>query len=144
VGHLLMSIRPQFSTRIFSGEKRFELRRGHVRVTAGDVVWVYESAPTKAVVGAFSVGRVLFDDLDALWSTHGQSMGVTRAEYRSYFHGREMGCAIEVDQRVSFAPIALGVLRASLHGFRPPQSYMWCTPAMAEVLPRRIESRLAS
>jgi predicted transcriptional regulator len=140
---LLMSIRPEYSSRIFTGEKRFELRRMRVRANPGDIVWVYESAPTMALVGAFAVGRVLFEQLDVIWKRYGASLGVTEREYAAYFARREFGCAIEVAAFRRFDAISLGVLRRRVEGFRPPQSYLWCGQDLARVLPKQAIRGLA-
>lgn len=137
-----MSIRPEHSARIFSGEKRFELRRGRVLAKNGDLVWVYESAPTMALVGAFVVRRVLFEDLDVLWQRHGRWFGISRQAYAAYFRDRELGCAIEVAEASRVESISLVALRRHVAGFRPPQSYQWCRPELARVLPSSTLRRL--
>lgn len=134
---LLMSIRPEYSSKIFAGQKRFELRRMRVRAERGDIVWVYESAPTMALVGAFAVGRVLFENLDVIWKRHGTTLGVTEREYAAYFKDREFGCAIEVAAFQRLDSIPLDALRECVEGFRPPQSYQWCGPDLARALPTR-------
>ena len=134
---ILMSIRPKYSAKIFAGEKHFELRRMRVRASAGDVVWVYESAPTMALVGAFTVRRVLFESLRTIWKHHSQVLGVSYEEYVAYFRDRDVGCAIEVDAVARFTPISLTDLRQRVEGFRPPQSYQWCDSALTRALPAR-------
>ncbi len=129
-----MSIKPEFSQRIFSGEKRFELRRTPVKVDEGDVVVVYESSPRKAVVGAFVVREVRRGPVGRLWRQLGAEFGVTRTEYRSYFCGAEVAHAIEVGRTVAIEPVALATLRQRFEAFRPPQSYMRWRGSLAGIL----------
>lgn len=132
---MLMAIRPEYSKRIFSGEKRFELRRGRVRAAPGDIVWIYEAAPTKAVVGAFEVGRVLYDKLTTIWHEYNLWLGVNEKEYAAYFVDCSQGCAIEIAALLEIEPIPLHVLRQSVPGFRPPQSYQWLGSGILGALP---------
>ncbi len=121
---VLMSIKPKFSERIFEGTKRYELRRTPVKLETGDVVIVYASSPTKAVVGGFSVNGVKRDEVASLWSLLGEEFGVSQEEYEGYFLGAETGHAIEVGKRAEIEPVPLDELRQRFRGFRPPQSYM--------------------
>lgn len=131
---VLMSIRPKFSRRIFDGDKRFELRRTPVRLEPGDIVVVYESAPSKAVVGAFTVNKVRRGEVQGLWREYGPHFGVSHEEYRSYFDGTDEGHAIEVGKVIEVDPVPLEELRERVSGFRPPQSYMFWTEALEGLL----------
>ncbi len=122
--NILMSIKPTYSERIFSGEKRFELRRTRVGVDEGDVVIVYASSPVCAVVGAFVVGGLATGSVGGLWRRHRGDFGVTAAEYKTYFDGASAAYAIRVARRVEVDPVELDDLRGRYRGFRPPQSYM--------------------
>jgi predicted transcriptional regulator len=124
VNTVLMSIRPTYAQRIFDGTKRFELRRSPIKLAAGDRVIVYESAPTKAVVGWFWVEDVLRDGPPVLWQRHRQEFGIARADYFAYFEGKETAHAIRVGTVERVDPVPLDTLRERLSDFRPPQSYM--------------------
>lgn len=126
---VLMSIKPRHSRRIFEGTKRFELRRMAVRFDPGDIIVVYESHPTKAIVGAFAVAKVHRGTVEQLWERIGEGFGVSLEGYRSYFKGAQTAHAIEVGRRVAIDPVPLVKLRERHAGFRPPQSYMfWHRP----------------
>lgn len=133
---VVMSIQPRYSRRIFEGEKRFELRRTPVKVSTGDVVVVYESAPRKAIVGAFVVGDVHRGGVSCLWRDLGTEFGVTDEEYRAYFDGAEKAHAIEVSKVVEVDPVPLEKLRKRFDGFRPPQSYMFWKDALPRLIGR--------
>ena len=141
---VLMSIRPRYSRRIFSGAKRFELRRTPIKLAAGDVVVVYESAPSKAIVGAFVVGDVHRGGVRRLWRDLGAEFGVSDEEYRAYFDGAETAHAIEVRKVVEVEPVPLETLRERFNGFRPPQSYMFWREALDLLVGRRAARRISA
>lgn len=131
---LLMSIKPRFSDLIFSGEKRYELRRRSGRLEAGDLVVVYASSPVKAVVGVFKVGGVASGPVEALWDEFGDEFGVQRNEYVAYFDGLREANAIQVEQPVEVKPVPLSELRERNHRFRPPQSYMYWNENLSDLV----------
>lgn len=122
---VLMSIKPNYSSRILAREKTFELRRAPVRMRAGDRVVVYASSPVKAVVGVFTVAGVRRDTPWRLWQEHADAFGVDEEDYRDYFAGSDLGHAIEIGDVVAIDPVPLHLLRQRIEGFRPPQSYQW-------------------
>jgi predicted transcriptional regulator len=121
---VLMSIKPTYARRIFDGTKRFELRRAPVKLALGDRVIVYESAPTKAVVGFFWVVDVVRDGPSVLWRRHRNDFGIDRGDFFAYFEGKETAHAIQVGALQRIDPVPLDTLRERIANFRPPQSYM--------------------
>jgi predicted transcriptional regulator len=122
---MLMSIRPEYADRIFSGHKRFELRRQRPRLDEGDLVVVYATSPSQAVRGAFGVKRVVSLSVRALWNQFEPELGISRHSYDSYFSGCAMAHAIEVGEVRTWPAASLPSLRERFEGFRPPQSYMF-------------------
>lgn len=132
---LVMSIRPHFAERIFKGEKHAELRRVRPQVDAGDIVIVYASSPTKALVGAFVISGVCSMATSNMWTGHANELGVTREEYASYFAGADVAHALLLAERVRFGDVPLEDMRQRLGLFRPPQSYMFWTEGLDRLLP---------
>lgn len=122
---MLMSIRPEYADRIFSGHKRFELRRQRPRLDEGDLVVVYTTSPSQVVRGAFAVKRIVSMAVRALWNDFARELGISRRSYESYFSGCATAHAIEVGEVRTWSPASLAVLRQRFDGFRPPQSYMF-------------------
>lgn len=121
---LLISIRPQFVESIFAGTKTVELRRVRPRLEHGDLVVVYASGITKAIVGAFEVEGVTTASPQSIWRKHNGGSGLGKADFDRYFEGIEVGYAIRIGRLWKLpAPISLGTLRKRRSGFRPPQSY---------------------
>jgi len=121
----LMSIKPEYATRIFCGEKRVELRRQRPGLDPGDVVVVYATSPTRAVAGAFRVAKIVSLRPSVMWRAYGQHLGIRRAAYDEYFSGSDLAHGIEIEDVWSSEPWDLSALRRHFAGFHPPQSYMF-------------------
>ena len=121
---LLLSIRPKFATKIFDGSKTVELRRIRPSVSAGDLVLVYASSPTRALLGAFEVDYVTCSTPPKIWAEVGHCAGITRAEFDEYYAGAKNAFGIFIKRTWLFdEPIKLPALRQKRAQFRPPQGY---------------------
>ncbi len=125
---MLLSIRPEYAVKIFSGDKVVELRRTRPRLNEGDVVMVYASSPQKALIGVFEVKQVVQKPLNELWKDVKDKAGITYQNFRSYYKGLSIGCGIYLNKTHCFEqPIKLEFIRKDLIDFRPPQSYRYLT-----------------
>lgn len=116
-----MSIRPEFASAIFAGEKHFEFRRTTFKRPV-DVVVVYVTAPVQSVVGEFDVAEVIREPVDDLWERAQGRAGIDRARFFDYFDGVENGYAIRVGELRKYEePLALD----AHFGVKPPQSFMY-------------------
>lgn len=124
---ILMSIRPQYASKIFDGTKTVELRRIKPKTLgSGDLIFVYVSSPVKALMGAFRVASVAEKKLEPLWRAVKDCAGVTRAEFFSYYEGTESGVAIFIDDVWLLPkPIKLTQLQEEFKNFYPPQSFRY-------------------
>lgn len=124
---ILMSIRPQYASKIFDGTKTVELRRIKPKTLgSGDLIFVYVSSPVKALTGAFRVASVVEKKLEPLWRTVKDNAGVTRAEFFNYFKGVDLGVAIFIDDVWLLPrPIKLAQLQEEIKNFYPPQSFRY-------------------
>ena len=115
----IMSIRPHFSEKIFNKTKKYEFRRRNAKALNGHCVYVYESAPTCALVGLFTTSRVIYDCLDRIDSLISQDSD----EYlvRQYLKGCAKASAIKIEESMHFdSPLSLSSFCGKR---RPPQSY---------------------
>lgn len=97
---ILLSIKPIFVKRILSGEKWYEFRK---RLPLDiDRVVIYETAPTKKVVGEFHCKRVICAPKEELWQITFKGAGIDRSFFDSYFSNVEKGMAIEIEAPVSY------------------------------------------
>lgn len=121
---LLLSIRPNFVEAIFARKKNVELRRVRPRLQAGDLVVMYASGATKAIVGAFEVAGVTAATPKYIWRRHNGESGLSKKEFDTYFVGADTGYAIQIGKLWKHpTPIPLSTLRRRRAGFSPPQGY---------------------
>ncbi len=134
---LFLSIRPQFAEQIFAGTKTVELRRVRPRIDTGDLVIVYASGDTQALLGAFQVAKVVAASPCTIWKRFRTTTGLTKKEFDTYFSGRLTAYAIEVAHAWRLpVPICLPMLRKKRQGFRPPQSYHYLDAAAVLMIGR--------
>ena len=127
-GALLISIRPKHAEKIFNGIKTVELRRTRPRLKSGDLVLVYVSSPTKALMGAFEVDSVTGGRPSQIWKRFNGKSGLTKPEFDDYYEGAKQAFAVVLKRLWKFAkPVELTQLRRNKTGFRPPQSYHYLT-----------------
>lgn len=119
---IVASIHPRHAQAILDGTKTVELRRKVWRMGAEiDRMFLYETAPTSALVGHVRVGVCRTMPPEALWGHLGARTGVTREEFDAYFDGRAEAHGIEVFRPRRF----IGRWSITDLGLkRPPQS--WC------------------
>jgi predicted transcriptional regulator len=120
---ILLSIKPEFVEKIFSGLKRYEFRRVMFKSKSVTKVVVYASHPVQRVVGEFEVGGVLALNRTELWQQTKQFAGIAKNYFDDYFADKETAYAIKIKSTKRYArPFALEYLCPSA---RPPQSFMY-------------------
>src|SRR5258708_33477980 len=82
---ILLSIKPEFVEKIFSGLKRYEFRRVMFKSKSVTKVVVYASHPVQRVVGEFEVGGVLALNRTELWQQTKQFAGIAKNYFDDYF-----------------------------------------------------------
>lgn len=119
---VLLSIKPEYSKKIFSGEKKFEFRKRRPKSVI-DVVFVYESRPTKNIVGGFSVKRIHSGSPEEIWEKCKDTGGIERKKYLDYCNGTDRIHAFEIDKTFKFEnpmdPYEM------ILGFKPPQNFFY-------------------
>lgn len=132
---IVISIRPNYSGKIFDGLKTIELRRRFPRtVSPGSVAYVYSTSPERALVGAVKIDLVEQLDLSTLWKKHGPSASIKKADFDEYFSGLKEGFALKLSGPSRFAePLSLPQLRERF-GFKAPQSFLYAKPDLQKAL----------
>ncbi len=131
---LLLSIRPKYADKIFDQTKTVELRRVCPRrLEKGDLVLIYVSSPTQAVVGAFKVEKIVEKPVTLLWQMVKTKAGLKRSEFDAYYRGIEIGVGIFFKQFWPLnSPISLKIMKEQDIGFQPPQSFRYTTTGELE------------
>lgn len=91
---VILSIKPEFALKIFSGKKKYEFRRAIFKRPGITRVVVYASAPISKVIGEFEIDGIIHDDITKLWNQTSLHAGINEAYFRQYFEGKEAGYAI--------------------------------------------------
>lgn len=118
--NVLLSIKPEYASRIFAGEKLFEYRRRIFTKSVRKVV-VYASAPVSMIIGEFLIEEVIHSDLPSLWRHTHREGGISQQEFYTYFADQESGYAI----RIGGAKLYRSPRRIDSYGIKPPQSYVY-------------------
>lgn len=119
---VLLSIKPMFVKKIFSGEKRWEFRRAIFKRPVHAVV-VYSSAPQQRIVGEFAIDEIVLLNVAELWSNTSDNAGISHDEFIRYFRGLEHGYAIRIGKLTPYThPINPWTADEN---FFPPQSFRY-------------------
>ena len=92
----IMSIRPKWVKAIFDGSKTFELRRSLFKSRSVKKIYVYETAPKSLIVGEFTVGEILNQDIATLWDSTKDGSSVQEKDFFNYFKLIDNGYAIGI------------------------------------------------
>lgn len=118
---LLLPIKKPYSKLIIAGEKRFELRRRIPKIDCKYVL-IYETRPTKAIIGIFEVRRKLIDSVDNIWRITKEYSCVSKEFFQKYYKGKNVGVAFEIKNVKELdTPISL----SSLGIEHAPQDFMY-------------------
>ena len=120
---LLLSIKPEFALRIFSGEKTYEFRKSVHQQPGVSVAAVYASKPIGMIIGEFEILDIIRASPETLWEQTRDGAGISREFFFEYFDKRSVAYALKVGAVRRFeAPLEP---RQLIDDFTPPQSYMY-------------------
>lgn len=119
---VLLSIKPEYTEKIFSGVKRYEFRRQKPRSVI-EKVFIYECSPSKSIVGWFTVKRIISGSPEKIWDFCRNLSGIKKRKFFTYCNGKKVIYAIEIDRVFQFkTPInPLDICS----DFKPPQNFSY-------------------
>jgi len=121
--YALMSIKPQYSHKILSGEKVVEFRK---KCFTNDVkyVYIYSSSPERRIIGLIHVENVIEGSINSIWENFKYSGGISKEAYFDYFKNHKRGYVIKIRSVEIFKrPIDPKILYGK--SFHVPQNYMY-------------------
>jgi predicted transcriptional regulator len=122
---ILISLHKKYVVQMLQGQKTIELRRRTVRVSRGTRVWIYSKAPHAVVEVLAIVDRVVSAPPEQLWNDYKDQLGISKAEFESYFLDASLGCALVLrDIERLPSSIALAEIRHRSSSFQPPQFFI--------------------
>lgn len=118
---LLLSIKPEYVTRILQGTKKYEYRKRLARENVSKI-YIYCATPVMKVVGSVDVLGNIEKSPSALWEETKEHAGISRAKYREYFRGCKTACAYKLGNVTIFEhPLDLVTFGVS----SAPQSFVY-------------------
>jgi predicted transcriptional regulator len=125
---VLVSIHPDYASKILTGEKTVELRRRFPEVgTRGALALIYSTSPVQAVVGFARIKYVLKLPVSRIWKDHGAAACISRLEFDDYFSGVMHGFAILLDGVCPLKEQVPAAVLLAEFGIVAPQSYRYLT-----------------
>lgn len=123
---VVLSIKPEYSSRIMAGEKTVELRRRFpVSAPKGTLAYIYSTSPERAMVGIAEIAIVRKLPVEDIWTEYSTVACIQRPDFEKYFEGLDHGFALEFASARAFKnPIPLTYLRERFN-FEPPQSFLY-------------------
>lgn len=93
--NVIISVKPEYATKILCGEKTVELRRkfplDHIE---GGIAIIYASSPIKKIIGYARIDRVCELPIDLIWKKYHSKACVNKSFMYSYFDGLSTGFAL--------------------------------------------------
>jgi len=125
---LLISVKPQYARKIFSGEKTVELRKSAPRKANKDsLLLIYVTSPVKELWGICKIDEIISNNPMDLWDEIGDKTGISKKEYSAYYKKSNNAYGIKLKDIKNFLdnPIKLTLLKDLIPGFAPPQTYRY-------------------
>ncbi len=132
---IIISVKPNYSGKIFDGLKTIELRRRFpLSIVAGSTAYIYSTSPEMALLGAIKIDDVERLNLTVLWKKHGKSASINKADFDEYFNGLEDGFALKLSAPRRFRrPLTLPELKERF-AFKAPQSFLYAKSDLQKAL----------
>ena len=95
---VLLSIKPEFVEKIFSGEKLYEYRKATFKNEDISSVVIYSTMPVGKIVGEFKFKKIHIDSPEIIWNETKQHSGISKKFFFDYFKNRTEAYAIEIEE----------------------------------------------
>jgi len=119
---VMISIKPEFADKIFTGIKKYEFRKVLFKNNGIDTVIVYASSPIQKVIGEFKIKRIISDAPYSVWLKTKMYSGIDKEYFDNYFLNRHIAHAIHIgNTKIYQTPKALSAFGLKF----PPQSFMY-------------------
>lgn len=135
---IILSIKPTYAKKIYSGEKTIELRKklgkGFKR---GARVYIYETSPIKAVTGSFVIKDCSIVEVEKIRCDYLAQACVSEGYFDSYYAESSHGCLIWVESpQLLKRQVKLDELRAM--GVNAPQSFCYAKEKLESLVARLV------
>ena len=128
--NIILSIKPEYVEKIFSGEKKYEYRKVIFKQKV-DTVYIYASSPICKIVGEFKIERIICDAPDVIWSQTKEQSGVSKTFFEKYYKGRSKGVALKI---MNCKEYDKGISpKLFIPDFKAPQSFVYVSSQKVDV-----------
>lgn len=118
---MLLSIKPQYVSKILKGEKLYEFRKNRCKSEVTKIIF-YASSPISKVVGEAEIEFVLESSPSEIWEESHDYAGISKRIFFKYYRGKNRAIAYKLKNVVTYnEPIDLVQLGIN----RPPQSFLY-------------------
>lgn len=118
---VILSIKPKYVEKIFSGEKKFEYRKQIWTDRQVKKVLIYSSSPVKLVTGELTIESIISGRPEFIWNLTKEGSGIDEKDFYKYFAGYLWGYALKInDFRCYEIPVGI-----EKFGCVPPQSFRY-------------------
>ena len=114
---VLLSIKPEFADKIFSGVKKYEYRKSIFKHPDVKRIIVYSSSPQQRIIG-----EILQGDIEMIWDKTHLYSGISKEYFMSYFANRNKGYAIKIGKTKKYRKMKL---LSDLNLTTAPQSFIY-------------------
>lgn len=123
---IVVSIKPEFVSKIFDGSKRIELRKSSPNANPGDLMIVYSTSPEMAVVGICKIQEVIKSSPEEIWDKHSDILGIDLGRFNDYYSNSAYAVGIVIENAKRFkSKIPLSSIKAHFPRFMPPQTFKY-------------------
>lgn len=99
---VLLSIKPEYVEKIFSGEKKYEFRRNIFKRKNIESIIIYSTYPVKRIIGEFEIEKIIQDLPENLWNLSPENTGISKKDFFKYFKNKEKGYAIKIGRLIKY------------------------------------------
>lgn len=118
---ILLSIKPIYAKLILDGTKKFEYRKRICKKQIERII-MYESYPTKKVVGEVQVVSKMSIDKKELWNLTKENAGINKDTFMEYFKNSNIACAYQLGHVIRYPE---GISLEELGVSKAPQSFIY-------------------
>lgn len=100
---ILLSINPEYSSKIMQGIKKYEFRRQIAKKNVDEIL-VYSTFPQMKVLGSVKVKGIISESPINLWNKTKESAGIFEEKYFNYFSNKDIAHAYVLGEVETFLP----------------------------------------
>ena len=98
---IMMSIKTEYTDKIFDGIKLYELRKKTLKENV-DTIIVYSSGKAKKVIGEFKIEKIIKDSPENIWNLGEKVLGIDKKSFFNYFKNSQYAYAIKVKDVIKY------------------------------------------